>query len=97
MLRNTFIALLALFLVTGIAAAQTKSDTVQFIRHKIFPGSSLSAAHHYDKDEVFYYGSSLKLKTFFKPGDTLITLKGAGHLHFEKNDKYRSTLKDLLK
>ena len=33
---------------------------------------------HGDKDEVIYYGSSLKLKTEFKKGDTLIILKGKG-------------------
>jgi len=52
---------------------------------------------HGDADEVFYYGSSLKLKRFFKTGDQLITLKGAGHLDFEKNEDYLSALKILLK
>jgi pimeloyl-ACP methyl ester carboxylesterase len=52
---------------------------------------------HGDKDAVFYYGSSLKLKAFFKPGDRLITLKGAGHLDFEKNRDYQQALASLLK
>lgn len=52
---------------------------------------------HGDNDQMFYYGSSEKLKAFFKPGDELITLKGAGHLDMDKNPEYLDFLKRILK
>jgi uncharacterized protein len=51
---------------------------------------------HGDADKTFYYGSSQKLKYFFKPGDELITLKGAGHPDMEKNKDYLLALKEVL-
>lgn len=51
---------------------------------------------HGDNDKMFYYGSSEKLKVFFKPGDELITLKGAGHLDMDKNPEYLDSLKRIL-
>ena len=51
---------------------------------------------HGDADKTFYYGSSKKLKTFFKPGDELITLKAAGHDAMEKNMDYLTALKEVL-
>jgi dienelactone hydrolase len=51
---------------------------------------------HGDSDKEFYYGGSLKLKTLFKQGDTLITLKGQDHGDFEKNSDYIRSLHYLL-
>jgi uncharacterized protein len=51
---------------------------------------------HGDKDEVIYYGSSLKLKTEMKPGDTLITLKGQGHNGITDNPQYVGALYKIL-
>lgn len=51
---------------------------------------------HGDKDEMFYYGGSEKLKALFKKEDELITLRGAGHLNMERNKEFRSGLKRVL-
>jgi pimeloyl-ACP methyl ester carboxylesterase len=52
---------------------------------------------HGDQDEVIYYGSSLKLKSEFKTGDTLITLKGLGHNGMTDNPDYISAIKTILR
>jgi uncharacterized protein len=54
------------------------------------------AIFHGDSDSEFYYGGSLKLKSLFKPGDTLITLKGQDHSDFEKNAVYLASLRSIL-
>ncbi|MCZ4244123.1 alpha/beta hydrolase [Pedobacter punctiformis] len=51
---------------------------------------------HGNRDEVIYYGSSLKLKDEFKPQDTLITLNGQGHNEITDNEDYKSALKNIL-
>jgi alpha-beta hydrolase superfamily lysophospholipase len=51
---------------------------------------------HGNKDEVIYYGSSLKLKALFKPADTLITLENQGHNGISDNRFYRQALQQLL-
>jgi hypothetical protein len=51
---------------------------------------------HGDRDEVIYYGSSLKLKDEFKSTDKLITLKGQRHSGMTDNQDYRNELKQLL-
>jgi alpha-beta hydrolase superfamily lysophospholipase len=51
---------------------------------------------HGDRDEVIYYGSSLKLKEEFKSIDTLITLSGQPHNGMTYNEDYRSGLRKLL-
>jgi len=51
---------------------------------------------HGDQDKMFYYGSSEKLKALFKPGDELITLKGAGHAFMNQNPVYLDSLKSIL-
>lgn len=51
---------------------------------------------HGDKDEVIYYGSSLKLKSLFKLTDTLITLSGQGHNGITDNANYQVALKRIL-
>ncbi|TKK67667.1 alpha/beta hydrolase [Ilyomonas limi] len=52
---------------------------------------------HGNKDEVIYYGSSLKLKSEMKSGDTLITLNGQGHGGITDNPKYLAALRAILK
>ena len=51
---------------------------------------------HGDSDKEFYYGSSEKLKVFFKPGDELVILRGAGHTKMEENKEYLESLKRVL-
>lgn len=51
---------------------------------------------HGDQDEVIYYGSSVKLQACFKPGDTLITLKGQGHNGMTDNPAYQQALRRVL-
>jgi pimeloyl-ACP methyl ester carboxylesterase len=51
---------------------------------------------HGDQDKMFYYGSSEKLRAFFKTGDELITLKGAGHAFMDQNPVYLDSLKKIL-
>jgi alpha-beta hydrolase superfamily lysophospholipase len=52
---------------------------------------------HGDKDEVIYYGSSLKLKAEMKTSDTLITLKGQRHNGMADNPEYITAIKALFK
>ncbi len=52
---------------------------------------------HGDKDEVIYYGSSVKLKQHFKKGDTLITLPGMTHNGMTDNLNYKVAIKVILK
>ena len=52
---------------------------------------------HGDADDLIYYGSSLKLQKYFKPGDTLITLKGQGHNGITRNPEYLAAIKTILK
>jgi len=51
---------------------------------------------HGDRDEVIYYGSSLKLKQLLKKTDTLITLKGQSHNGIAENLDYKSELHRIL-
>jgi len=67
-------------------------NTYQFLRKTTAP----VVIFHGDADEMFYYGSSIKLKAFFKPGDELITLKGAGHGYMDRNAEYLEGLKRVL-
>lgn len=52
---------------------------------------------HGDADKTIYYESSVKLKKFFKPGDTLITLKGFNHNGMTNHVEYLSAIKEILK
>ncbi|MGH2566104.1 MAG: alpha/beta hydrolase, partial [Ginsengibacter sp.] len=69
-----------------------KFNTYQFLQKVSAP----VIIFHGDSDELIYYGSSEKLKAFFKPGDELITLKGAGHSNMSKNKDYVEALKKIL-
>jgi pimeloyl-ACP methyl ester carboxylesterase len=51
---------------------------------------------HGDRDEVIYYGSSLKLKTHLKPFDTLITLKNQSHNGITENPDYQANMERIL-
>jgi uncharacterized protein len=51
---------------------------------------------HGDADEVIYYNSSVKLKKYFKPSDTLFTLPGQGHNGITENPAYIPDLKKIL-
>lgn len=51
---------------------------------------------HGDKDQVIYYGSSLKLKPYLKQGDRLITLKGQDHFDYDDDTVYMDDLKQIL-
>ncbi|MCK5004279.1 MAG: alpha/beta fold hydrolase [Candidatus Aminicenantes bacterium] len=51
---------------------------------------------HGDQDEVIYYGSSLKLKKLFKPGDRLISLEGQYHNGMSDNEDYLNEIKKIL-
>jgi pimeloyl-ACP methyl ester carboxylesterase len=67
-------------------------NTYQYLQHVKAP----VVVFHGDEDEVIYYGSSLKLKPYLKPGDRLITLKGQGHLDFDDNAVYMEDLEGIL-
>lgn len=51
---------------------------------------------HGDRDEIIYYGSSLKLKNAMKPVDTLITLHGHGHNGITDHPEYVRAISKLL-
>lgn len=51
---------------------------------------------HGNRDEVIYYGSSLKLKQQMKANDTLITLEGQGHNDITGNPQYIAAIKAIL-
>jgi pimeloyl-ACP methyl ester carboxylesterase len=67
-------------------------NTYQYLKQTTAP----VIIFHGDHDKIFYYGSSEKLKAFFKPGDQLITLKGAGHPFMDQNQAYLDSLKRIL-
>jgi pimeloyl-ACP methyl ester carboxylesterase len=52
---------------------------------------------HGTRDEVIYYGSSLKLKNEMKAGDTLITLEGQGHNDITDNPDYVKAIQTILR
>lgn len=51
---------------------------------------------HGDKDEVIYYGSSLRLQDTFKPSDKLITLQGQMHNGMTENKAYQQHITKIL-
>jgi len=78
-------------------SVDTTQMPFQFNTYQYFPKIICPIAiFHGDADKTFYYGSSLKLKEFFKPGDELITLKGADHAEIEKNKDFLVSLKRVL-
>lgn len=69
-----------------------KLATCQYLPHCKMPVTIF----HGDKDEVIYYGSSVKLKQSFKQQDTLITLYGQGHNGITENPEYKTQIKRIL-
>ena len=69
-----------------------KFETSRFIKDCKMP----VVIFHGNKDEVIYYGSSLKLKKLFKDKDTLITLNGQRHNGMTNNLDYRIQLQKVL-
>jgi pimeloyl-ACP methyl ester carboxylesterase len=68
-------------------------NTWQFLKQTTVP----VIIFHGDEDKMLYYGSSQKLQAYFKPGDELITLKGAGHPFMDRNPVYLEELKRVLR
>lgn len=69
-----------------------KFETYKFIKQCTMP----IVIFHGDRDEVIYYGSSVKLKELIKPGDVLITLNGQGHNGMSSNTQYLAELQKVL-
>jgi hypothetical protein len=69
-----------------------KFETHRFIQDCHMP----IVIFHGDKDEVIYYGSSLKLKELLAEKDTLITLKGQRHNGMSGNMEYLMELQRIL-
>lgn len=51
---------------------------------------------HGDKDEVIYYGSSVRLSKLLKQGDQFITLPGARHNGMTDNEEYIEHMQEIL-
>ncbi len=51
---------------------------------------------HGNRDEVIYYGSSIKLQQEFKTQDVLITLNNQGHNGMTDNPDYQAVMRSLL-
>jgi pimeloyl-ACP methyl ester carboxylesterase len=51
---------------------------------------------HGVEDEVIYYGSSVKLTQYLKPGDEFVTLSGQRHNGFIENPEYLEALRKML-
>lgn len=69
-----------------------KFETNEFIQKYKMP----IVIFHGDEDEVIYYKSSVMLKQYFKPCDTLITLKGQGHNDITDNPEYKTAIENIL-
>jgi len=69
----------------------------KFETNKMLPACSMPVViFHGDRDEVIYYGSSLRLQQLFKPADTLVTLHGQGHNGISDNQEYVTSLQKIL-
>jgi len=69
-----------------------KFHTHQFLKQCRMP----VVIFHGDRDEVIYYGSSLKLQELFKTGDRLITLRGQAHNGISDNPEYKKELRRVF-
>jgi len=69
-----------------------KFETNSYIRQCKMP----VVIFHGDKDEIIYYGSSLKLKELIKETDTLITLKGQQHNGMSGNIQYLEAFEKII-
>jgi alpha-beta hydrolase superfamily lysophospholipase len=86
MMRHTYPAIIPTFIL------KYKFETNEYIKDCKMP----VVIFHGDKDEVIYYGSSLKLKEQFKKQDTLITLEGQGHNGMTDNEAYKAEMRKIL-
>lgn len=69
----------------------------KFETHKYIQGCEMPIViFHGDKDEIIYYGSSLKLKDLMKENDKLITLRGQYHNGMSTNIQYLTELEKIL-
>jgi len=72
------------------------------LRYKMNTNEALPACKmplvifHGDHDEVIPYTQALKLQLLFKPGDTLITLRGMGHNGMTDDDTYKKAIAAIL-
>ena len=85
-LKNRYFPIIPGFLL------KYKFETHKFIQHCKMP----IVIFHGDKDEIIYYGSSLKLKELIKDNDKLITLHGQYHNGMSVNIQYLQELKNIL-
>lgn len=69
-----------------------KFQTNQYLQNCKMP----VVVFHGNRDEVIYYGSSLKLKKEMKQGDTLITLNEQGHNDITDSPDYIVAIKTVL-
>lgn len=69
-----------------------KFDTASYLKNCSMP----VIIFHGDKDEIIYYGSSLKLQQEFKASDTLITLKDQTHNGITDNPDYQKEMRRIL-
>lgn len=67
-------------------------ETARYLRNSKTP----VIIFHGDRDEVIYYGSSLKLAQEMKEGDRLITLYGQSHNGITENLDYIREIKKIL-
>ncbi|SFF39028.1 hypothetical protein SAMN05216167_1623 [Spirosoma endophyticum] len=70
-----------------------KLPTYQFVQQTTSPILLI----HGDADQAIYPGSSLKLKTYLKPTDQLVILKGEGHTELVNNKAYIKVLRSFLR
>ncbi len=85
-LKNRYFPIIPGFLL------KYKFETNKYIRDCTMP----IVIFHGDKDEIIYYGSSLKLKELLKESDKLITLHGQYHNGMSVNIQYLEEMNKIL-
>jgi pimeloyl-ACP methyl ester carboxylesterase len=85
-LKNRYFPIIPGFLL------KYKFETHKYIQNCKMP----IVIFHGDKDEIIYYGSSLKLKELIKDDDKLITLHGQYHNGMSVNIHYLEELNKIL-
>lgn len=69
-----------------------KLETYKYIKKCTMP----ITIFHGDQDKLINYSSSVKLKEFLKPKDTLIILEGQGHNEMSDHPEFTEALKSML-
>ena len=85
-LKNRYFPIIPGFLL------KYKFETYKYIQNCQMP----VVIFHGDKDEIIYYGSSLKLEKLMKDTDRLITLHGQYHNGMSVNIQYLEELESIL-